>query len=157
MKLILITQLCGIATSYRLTNVDIWSSQRWMQTFWLDICLQSALNLWCDLGKSIRTRTCDISVLYLIEVLIWRGTFCWKLHLNWTSGSKVMSNWRILKTRVKRNLSYFWLYLAISAPDFQLIPVNGNTGLNCKIINKNHFTKQWKSIFWSWMTIQGQP
>ncbi len=30
----------------------------------------------------------------------WRAlfTFCWKPHLNRTSGSKVMSNWRILKT-----------------------------------------------------------
>ncbi len=35
-----------------------------------------------------------------------------KMHLNWTSGSKVMSNWRILKTiKNKRNL---FLFLAIS-------------------------------------------
>ncbi len=59
--------------------------------------------MWCGLGKSVWSRTCDIFslVFYLIEVLIWRGTFCWKPHLNRTSGSKVMSNWMILKS--KRN------------------------------------------------------
>ncbi len=33
----------------------------------------------------------------LVEVLIFRGTFCWKPHLNQISGSKILSHWRILK------------------------------------------------------------
>ncbi len=52
------------------------------------------------------------SDFYLIELLIWRGTFCWKPHLNRTSGSKVMSNWRILKTIENKRNSF--LFLAIS-------------------------------------------
>ncbi len=51
------------------------------------------------------------SVFYSIEVLIWRGTCCWKPHLNRTSGSKVLSNWRILKTIENKRNSPF---LAIS-------------------------------------------
>ena len=48
----------------------------------------------------------------LIEVLIWRGTSCWKLHVNRSSGSKVMSNWRILRT-IENNRSSL-LFLAMS-------------------------------------------
>ncbi len=49
--------------------------------------------MWCDLGESVGSRTCDIfSFLFvLIEVFITRGTFCWKPHLNRTSGSKVIA------------------------------------------------------------------
>ncbi len=51
-------------------------------------------------------------VFYLIGMLIWRGTFYWKPHLNRTSGSKVMSNWRIIRTiENKRNA---FLFLVIS-------------------------------------------
>ena len=49
---------------------------------------------------------------YLIEVLIWRGTFCWKPHLNRSNGSEIMSNWRILRT-IENNRNSF-LFLAIS-------------------------------------------
>ena len=52
------------------------------------------------------------SVFYLIQVLIKRGTFSWKSHLNQTSGSKVMSNWRILRTTENRRNAF--LFLAIS-------------------------------------------
>ena len=38
------------------------------------------------------------SVFYLIDILIRRGTFCWKPHPNRTSGSKALINWRIPKT-----------------------------------------------------------
>ncbi len=69
------------------------------------------------------------SVFYLIEVLISRGTFCWKPHLNQTSGSKVISNWKILQNnRKQREIhNFFWLYLLINAPDFRLIPLDCNT------------------------------
>ncbi len=77
-----------------------------------DIYLDAVNYLWCDLGKSVGTRTClSFSVFYLNEVLIWRGTFCWKPHLNQSSGSEFMGNWRILRTIEKRNS---FLFLAIS-------------------------------------------
>ena len=66
--------------------------------------------LWCDLGESVGSRTCY--VFYLIEVLIRRGTFCWKPHLNRTSGSKVINNWKILKT-IENKWNAF-LFLAVS-------------------------------------------
>ncbi len=46
------------------------------------------------LAKSVGTRTSDnfTFLFQVIEVLIWRGTFCGKPHLNQSSGSKVMSN-----------------------------------------------------------------
>ncbi len=62
---------------------------------------------------------------------MWRGTFCWKPHLNWTSGYKVMSNWRILKT-IKHS---FWLCLKINAPNFWLIPLDFNTFGMCHIVS----------------------
>ena len=52
------------------------------------------------------------SVFYLTEKLIWRGTFCWKPHLNRASGSKVTSNWMILRT-IENNRNSF-LFLAMS-------------------------------------------
>ena len=63
-------------------------------------------------GNQSEVEHVTFSVFYLIEMLIWRGIFCWKPHLNWISGSKVMSNWRILKTiENKRNP---FLFLVIS-------------------------------------------
>ena len=44
------------------------------------------------LGNQSEVKYVTFPVFYLIEVFIWRGTFCWKPHLNRTSGSKVMSN-----------------------------------------------------------------
>ncbi len=49
-------------------------------------------HMWCDLGKSVWSRTCDIfSFLFDWSVHLERHIFL-KTHLNWTSGSKVMSN-----------------------------------------------------------------
>ena len=63
---------------------------------------------------------------YLIEVL--RCTFCWKPCLNWSSGSKVISNWMILRTiENNRNSFLFWLCLTINTLDFWLIPLDRNT------------------------------
>ena len=42
-------------------------------------------HLWCDLGESVGSRTCGFLIFlfyFNIEVLIRRGTFCWKPHLN---------------------------------------------------------------------------
>ena len=47
--------------------------------------------MWCDLGNQSKVEYVTFSVFYSIEVLIWRGTFCWKSYLNQTSGSKVHS------------------------------------------------------------------
>ncbi len=61
-----------------------------------ELCVQ--IHMWCNLGKSVGTQTCDIFSFLdvLVDILpIWRGTFCWKPHLNGSSGSKVMSNGRI--------------------------------------------------------------
>ncbi len=57
----------------------------------------------------------------LIEVLISRGTFCWKSHLNWTSGSQIK-----LTEENKRNTFIFWLYLKINGPDIQLTSLDRN-------------------------------
>ena len=77
---------------------------------------QNWINLWCDLGKSVWSRTnVTFSVfyihVYLIEVLIYSSAFCWKLHLhqNWTSGSKEMNDWRILKTIENKRNSFLFL------------------------------------------------
>ncbi len=90
--------------------------------------LQAFSQLWCDLVESVGTETCDIFSFPLIEVLIWRGTFCRKPHLNRSSGPKAMSNWMILRTIENKNsYSFFWLYLTINAPDFRLIPLDRHT------------------------------
>ncbi len=71
------------------------------------------------------------SVFYLIEILIRRGTFCWKPHLNRTSGSKVIAIERFSKQwKTKEMHSFFWLYLKFKAPDFQLIPLDRNTNVD---------------------------
>ncbi len=70
----------------------------------------------------------QFSIWLFIWLLIWSGTFCWKPHLNQSSGFKVMSDWKILKTiERKRNSLIFWLYLTINAPDFWLILLDHNT------------------------------
>ncbi len=74
-------------------------------------CLYGSMLMWCDLVGSVRTRTCDI-FSFLFEMITWRGTFWWKLHLNRSSSSKVMSNWRVLRT-IENNRNSF-LFLAIS-------------------------------------------
>ena len=54
--------------------------------------------MWCDLGKSVWSRTCNIfSFLFDWSAHLERYMLL-KTHLNRTSGSKVMSNWNILKT-----------------------------------------------------------
>ncbi len=68
--------------------------------------------MWCDLSGSVELAHVTFSVFYLIEVFTWRGTFCWKPHLNRSSGSKVISNWRVLRT-IENNRNTF-LFLAIS-------------------------------------------
>ncbi len=73
--------------------------------------------LLCDViwGNQSEVEHVTFSDFYLTElnkVLIWRGTSCWKPHLNQTSGSKVMSNWTILKTIENKRNSF--LFLAIS-------------------------------------------
>ncbi len=76
-----------------------------------------------QLRKSVfKSNRWHFSVFYLIEVLIWRGNFCWKPHLNQTSGSKVMSNWRILKTIENKRNSF--LFLAISHNQCSRLPTD---------------------------------
>ena len=81
--------------------------------------------MWCDLGKSVWSRTCDIfswilfcsfEEVHLAENPTWIGPVV---------PIKVMSNWIILKT--KEIHSFFWLYLTINAHDFWVIPLDGNT------------------------------
>ncbi len=68
--------------------------------------------LLCDLGKSVWSRICDIfNVLFDWSAHL-ESVFCWKPHLNRTSGSKVMSSWRILKKIENKRNSL--LFLAIS-------------------------------------------
>ncbi len=84
--------------------------------------------MWCDLGKSVWSWTCDI----------FSFLFDWSSHLEryillktppeLTRGSKVISNQRILKTIEKKSNSFlFWVYLTINTPNFWLIPLVRNT------------------------------
>ena len=89
----------------------------------------NTLSAICDAikGNQLELEQVTFSVFYVIEVLILRGTFCWKIHLNRSSGSKVMSNWKILRTiQNNRNSFFFWLYLTINAQNFRLIPLDRN-------------------------------
>ena len=63
----------------------------------------------CDAIQGNQSEVKYVTVLYLLELLIIRGTFCWKHHLNRTSGFKV-SNWRILKTRENKRNPFFFLF-----------------------------------------------
>ncbi len=83
--------------------------------------------MWCDLAGSVGPSTCDIFsfLFYLIEVLTWRGTFCWKPHLNRSSGSKVMSIWRVLRT-IENNRSSF-LFPTISDNQCCWLPTDRTT------------------------------
>ena len=69
------------------------SPKIWNTTYLLEIMIvqmTSSEHMSCNLGESVVSRTCGIfSVFYLIDALVRRGTFCWKYHLNRTSGSKV--------------------------------------------------------------------
>ena len=70
------------------------------------IPVHNALSI-CDLGKSVGTWTCDIFNFPIwLKCSFGRGTFSWKPHLNWSSGSKVLSNWRILRT-IENNRNSF--------------------------------------------------
>ena len=79
-------------------------------------------NTWCDLGKSVWSRTCDI----------FNFLFDWIAHLgkcillktlpNQTSGSKVMSNWVILKTIENKRNSF--VFLAISHNQCSRLPTD---------------------------------
>ncbi len=66
--------------------------------------------MWCNLGKSVWSRTCDIfSFLFWLKCSF--GSCC-KPHLILISGSKVMNNWRIHKT-IKTKIN-FVLFLSMS-------------------------------------------
>ena len=87
-----------------------------IQCLWLTGALHIEI-VWiqkCDAisGNQSEGKHVTFSVFYLIEVLIWSGTFCWKPRLNQTSGSKVMSNWRMLKTIENKINSFLWLSLS---------------------------------------------
>ncbi len=63
------------------------------------------------------------SVFYLIEVLIWRGTFCWQPHL---SGPVVPKLWAILKDSLNnsKNKRNWFLFLAISHNQCSWLPTD---------------------------------
>ncbi len=77
--------------------------------------------MWCHLGNQFEVEHVTFSVFYLIEFRIRRGKFCWKPHLNQTSGSKV-NNWKILETiENKRNAFPF---LAVSHIQCCQLPID---------------------------------
>ena len=87
----------GGCISYHFKTITF---SRWGWVLLMGMCTHQ--NMWCDLLKSVWSRTCNISVFYFVEVFIW-DTFCSKPH-NQTSGSTVMRNWRLVKTiENKRN------------------------------------------------------
>ncbi len=97
----------------------------------------------CDviLGDQSKIEHVTFSVFYLIEVLTWRGTFCWNPHLNWTGGSKVMSNWRILRIESKR---YSYLFRAISHNQCpQLSTDSARSQHKCQIPSVMFGVKNW--------------
>ena len=71
------------------------------------------------------------SVFYLIEVLIRRGTFCWKPHLIGAVVPKLyqLKDYQTNRKENKCMNSYFWLYLTISARNFRLILLDCNTNM----------------------------
>ncbi len=91
------------------------------------------------------------SVLYLIEVLIWKGTFCWKTCLNWSSGTKVMSNWRILRT-IENNRNAF-LFLAVSHNQCCRLPTDSGRSqhiwLLTRVIDYYQVTVCFSKITWT--------
>ena len=67
-------------------------------------------------GASTKVEHVTFSVFYLIKVLIRRGTFCWKLHLNRTT--IVVPKWFETIENKRNAFLFFWLYLTINAPTF---------------------------------------
>ena len=66
----------------------------------------------CDLGNQSEVELVPFSAFYLIEILIRRGTFCWKNPPESDQWFQSYSNWKILKTiENKRNA---FLFLAVS-------------------------------------------
>ncbi len=62
----------------------------------------------------------------------------WKPHMNQTSGSKFVSNWRILKTIENKRNSFLFLAIShINAPDFRLIPLDRNTYVPFSAFERN--------------------
>ncbi len=86
-------------------------------------------DMWCDLGESVGSRTCDI----------FSFLFDWSPHLERYILQKTppesdqwfqsYNNWKILKTiqNKKEMHSFFWLYLTINAADSRLISLDRNT------------------------------
>ena len=71
---------------------------------------------------TVRIKLIHYWEFYLIEVFIWKGTFSWKPHMNSTSGSNIMSNWRIFKTIENKGTSF--LFLAISHNQCSQLPTD---------------------------------
>ena len=92
------------------------------------------------------------SVSYFIELLN-LGTFCRKSHLNRTSGSKVMSNWRILKTIENKRNSF--LFLALSHNQCSRLPNYSSRSqhiwcwIHCIFISECPLQIMQKNVMWS--------
>ncbi len=89
-------------------------------------------NLWCNLGKSVWSWTCDIV----------RLVFDWIAHLEryillktplesdqWFQSYEQLKDSQNNRKKTNETNFFFWLYLAIYAPDFWvwLIPLDCNT------------------------------
>ena len=70
-------------------------------------------HMWCDsIGKSVWNRTLHFQFSIRSKCSFGEVYFAENPHLNWTSGSKGMSNWKVLKTIDNKRNSF--LLLAIS-------------------------------------------
>ncbi len=83
-----------------------WKNNKIIQNIY-HITSKRNTNMWFNLGKSVWSQTCDISSFLFgwNIMLIWRENILMETHQ--TSGSKVMSNWRILKT-IENKRHSFW-------------------------------------------------
>ncbi len=85
------------------------------------------LSKWCNLGKSVWSWTCDIS-----SFLFWLKCLFGEVHFaeNPSESDQWFQSYEQLtdsQNNTKEINTFFWLYLTINTPDFQMIKLDRNT------------------------------
>ena len=118
--LIWLDKLIGLCVYIPLFHYICYKDQEETPTLW---------HLWCDLGESVWSQTCDI----------FSFLFDWTAHLEkhillktspeldqWFQGYEQLRDSQNNRKQ-KEIISFFWLYFTINVADFQLILLDRNT------------------------------
>ena len=117
--------------------------------------------MWCNLSSYV-TRSREISLKSNIFSFLFDWSAHWeryillKTPLNLTSGSKVMSNWRILKTiEHERNSFHFLAISRNQCPRLILLDYNTYVLYVCvnRVTQEIHVNRDWSETKWTYIWI----